>query len=131
MIPKLLAFSDVMRKGAATGARDGAFARTNGGRSTSPAAAIQCVPRLRKPLECRWRIDPKTGALSAVWFDPTNSAAQGSSSAPDAMDARSRLGKCPRLPHPWRQRRVQASRARRSNPPGKSRAGSGRAMRQG
>jgi hypothetical protein len=25
---------------------------------------------LRAPLECRWRIDPVTGALSAFWLDP-------------------------------------------------------------
>ncbi len=31
------------------------------------AADTRDIPRLRTPLECRWRIDPVTGALAASW----------------------------------------------------------------
>jgi hypothetical protein len=41
------------------------------GASYFPAANIRYVPRLHAPLECRWRIDPMTGALSAFWLDPS------------------------------------------------------------
>jgi hypothetical protein len=38
------------------------------------AANIRYVPGLHAPLECRWRIDPMTGALFAVWRDPAADA---------------------------------------------------------
>jgi hypothetical protein len=33
------------------------------------AADTRHIPRLRTPLECRWQIDPVTGALAAFWVD--------------------------------------------------------------
>jgi hypothetical protein len=51
--------------------RVGRHTRARVGASYFPAANIRCVPRLHAPLECRWRIDPMTGALSAFWLDPS------------------------------------------------------------
>jgi hypothetical protein len=36
--------------------------------SVPDAAGIPCV---RGPLECRWQIDPTTGALTSYWVDPS------------------------------------------------------------
>jgi hypothetical protein len=69
MITKLLAISGVARAGPP--ARRGAFPRDRAGASYFPAANIRYVPRLHAPLECRWRINPMTGALSAFWLDPS------------------------------------------------------------
>src|ERR1700724_4777837 len=69
MITKLLAISGVARVGPP--GLPGAFTRTPARTSYFPAANIRYVPRLHAPLECRWRIDPMTGALSAVWLDPS------------------------------------------------------------
>jgi hypothetical protein len=52
------------------------FARANEysssavGALSSRAADTRHIPRLRAPLECRWQIDPATGALLARWIDP-------------------------------------------------------------
>ncbi|MGA7385814.1 MAG: hypothetical protein WBW81_14310 [Methylocella sp.] len=72
MFTKLLAMSDV----ACTGARGRAsrHARARAEASYFPAANIRAVPRFHAPLECRWRIDPMTGALSAFWLDPSADA---------------------------------------------------------
>ncbi len=35
--------------------------------NTPDAGSIPC---LRAPLECRWQIDPMSGALTACWVDP-------------------------------------------------------------
>lgn len=99
MITKLLALSHVARTETPPRPGNVAYARTcvdtraRGGGSLRPAASDRYVPRLHRPLECKWRISPMTGALSAVWFDPANRAGQGSSSDLDAADARSRCGK--------------------------------------
>ncbi len=69
MITKLLAMSGVARAGPP--ARAGAITRARAGALYFPAANIRYVPRLHAPLECRWRIDPMTGALSACWLDPS------------------------------------------------------------
>ena len=37
--------------------------------SSTPDAA--CIPCVRGPLECRWQIDPTTGALTLCWVDPS------------------------------------------------------------
>jgi hypothetical protein len=69
MITKLLGISGVARAGPP--ARRGALPRARAGASYFPAANIRYVPRLHAPLECRWRINPMTGALSAFWLDPS------------------------------------------------------------
>jgi len=69
MFTKFLAMSGAARAGAPVGA--GRHTRARAGASYFPAANIRSVPRLHAPLECRWRIDPVTGALSAVWMDPS------------------------------------------------------------
>jgi hypothetical protein len=51
--------------------RAGRHTRARAGASYFPAANIRYVSRLHAPLECRWRIDPMTGALSAFWLDPS------------------------------------------------------------
>ena len=69
MITKFLAMSGVAR--AIVQVRRGAFTRALARATYFPAANIRYVPRLHAPLECRWRIDPMTGALSAFWQDPS------------------------------------------------------------
>jgi hypothetical protein len=71
MITKLLIFFDVARPDAPTGARADTHLRARAERSLPPAANIRCVPRLQAPLECKWQINPLTGALVAIWFDPS------------------------------------------------------------
>jgi hypothetical protein len=69
MFTKLLAMPDVARVGAPL--RSGPHTRAHEGASYFPTANTRYVPRLHAPLECRWRIDPMTGALSAFWLDPS------------------------------------------------------------
>jgi hypothetical protein len=69
MFTKFLAMSGAARAGAPV--RAGRDTRARAGASYFPAANIRHVPRLHAPLECRWRIDPMTGALSAFWLDPS------------------------------------------------------------
>jgi hypothetical protein len=69
MFTKLLAIPGVVRTGPPV--RVGRHTRARAGASYFPAANIRYVPRLHAPLECRWRIDPMTGALSAFWLDPS------------------------------------------------------------
>jgi hypothetical protein len=69
MFTKLLAMPDVARVGAPL--RAGRHTRARAGASYIPAANTRYVPHLHAPLECRWRIDPMTGALFAFWLDPS------------------------------------------------------------
>jgi hypothetical protein len=69
MFTKLLAMPGVARVGAPV--RAGRHTRARAGASYFPATNTRYVPRLHAPLECRWRIDPMTGALSAFWLDPS------------------------------------------------------------
>jgi hypothetical protein len=71
MFAKLVPMAGVPRAGAPV--RTACRTRPRGGASHFPslAANIRHVPRLHAPLECRWRIDPMTGALSAFWLDPS------------------------------------------------------------
>ncbi|MGH6849592.1 MAG: hypothetical protein ACREDD_03935 [Methylocella sp.] len=86
MFPKLLAMYSVARAGAAV--RAGRHTRARAGTSYFPAANIRYVPRLHAPLECRWRIDPMTGALSAFWLDPSAVAGTRAAVEPETIDAR-------------------------------------------
>ncbi|MGB6325044.1 MAG: hypothetical protein WBG11_04525 [Methylocella sp.] len=69
MFTKLLGMSGVVRAGPPVGAGRRSLARA--GAAYLPAANIRYVPRCHAPLECRWRIDPMNGALSAFWLDPS------------------------------------------------------------
>jgi len=71
MITKLLTFFDVARLDTPRGGHVRACSRARAAGSSSPASAIRCVPRSHRPLECRWHVDPRTGTLAAVWFDPS------------------------------------------------------------
>jgi hypothetical protein len=53
-----------------------------------PAANIRYVPRLHAPLECRWRIDPMSGALSAFWLDPSANTRAVAPAEQEPVDAR-------------------------------------------
>ncbi len=86
MFTKLLAISGVARVGPP--GRPAAFTRTPARTSYFPAANIRYVPRLHAPLECRWRIDPMTGALSAVWRDPSADARAVAPVEQEPIDAR-------------------------------------------
>jgi hypothetical protein len=87
MTTKLLTFFDVARLGAPTGARVGAYSRARAERFLS-APNIRFVPYLRAPLECRWRIDPLTGTLSAIWLDPSAHTGTKSVSKSEIIDVR-------------------------------------------
>jgi hypothetical protein len=103
MFTKFLAMSGAARAGAP--ARAGGFARARAGASHFPAANIRYIPRLHVPLECRWRIDPMTGALSAFWLDPSANTRAVTPVEQEPVDARrwfsrSRQAPCgPRLAH--------------------------------
>jgi hypothetical protein len=71
MTTKLLNFYDFARVAAAPFARANECSRGAAGASLSPAADTRHIPRLRAPVECRWQIDPATGALQARWVDPS------------------------------------------------------------
>ena len=88
MFTKLLVMSGVARAGAPD--RVGHHTRARAGASyfPSPAANIRHVPRLHAPLECRWRIDPMTGALSAFWLDPSASTRAAAPVEQEPFDAR-------------------------------------------
>jgi len=86
MFIKLLAMSGVARAGPPV--RGGRYARARAGASYFPAANIRSVPRLHAPLECRWRIDPMTGALSAFWLDPSANTCAVAPVEQEPIDAR-------------------------------------------
>ena len=86
MFTKLLAMPDVARVGAPL--RAGRHTRARAGASYIPAANTRYVPRLHAPLECRWRIDPMTGALSAFWLDPSASTRAAAPVEQEPVDAR-------------------------------------------
>jgi hypothetical protein len=94
MFTKLLAMSGVAHSGAP--ARAGAFSRARAGSSYFLAANIRNVPRLHAPLECRWRIDPMTGALFAVWLDPSAIAGTRAAVESEFIDARRWFAQSPR-----------------------------------
>ena len=86
MFTKLLAISGVARAGPPAHGR--AFTRARAGAYDFPAANTRYVPRLHAPLECRWRIDPMTGALAAVWRDPSADARAVTPVEQEPVDAR-------------------------------------------
>jgi hypothetical protein len=94
MFPKLLAISGVARVGAPVRSERDTRARAR--TLYFPAANIRSVPRLHAPLECRWRIDPKTGALSAFWLDPSAIAGTRAAAESEFIDARRRFAQFPR-----------------------------------
>src|SRR5450631_2832171 len=88
MITKLLAFPGFMRAGSPSRVED--FGRARAKKSYFHAAKIRYVPRPHAPLECRWRVDPVTGVLQAVWMDPSANAGTRPSSESDVINARRR-----------------------------------------
>jgi hypothetical protein len=112
MFTKLLAISGVARAGPP--ARAGAVTRARAGATYFPAAINRYVPRLHAPLECRWRIDPMTGALSAFWLDPSANTRAVAPVEQEPIDARrwfSRSAK-PRAAIPPRGLRLETRRIR-------------------
>ena len=86
MFTKLLAMPGVARVGAPV--RASRHTRARAGASYFPAANTRYVPRLHAPLECRWRIDPVTGALSAFWMDPSANTRAVAAAEQESIDAR-------------------------------------------
>jgi hypothetical protein len=88
MFTKLLAMSGFARAGAPI--RGGRHSRARTGASYFPSlgANSRHVPRLHAPLECRWRIDPMTGALSAFWLDPSANPCAVAPVEQEPVDAR-------------------------------------------
>jgi hypothetical protein len=86
MFTKLLAISGVAR--AVPPGRPAAVTRTPARTSYIRAANIRYVPRLHAPLECRWRIDPMTGALSAFWLDQSTNTRAVAPVEQEPIDAR-------------------------------------------
>jgi hypothetical protein len=68
--------------------RAGRHPRARVGASYFPAANNRYVPRLYAPLECRWRIDPMSGALSAFWLDPSANTRAVAPAEQEPVDAR-------------------------------------------
>jgi hypothetical protein len=86
MTTKLFTFFDVVRPDVPAGT--GAYSSSIAGASLSRAPTNRHIPRLRAPLECRWRIDPVTGALSAFWLDPSAIAGTKAAVESEIIDAR-------------------------------------------
>ena len=91
MTAKLLFFHDFARAAAASRARSNAFSRNAAARSIAPAsAAARYVPHVRPRAECRWQVDPATGALRARWQRPCADRGAGST-ASDIIDGQGHL----------------------------------------
>jgi hypothetical protein len=89
MTTKLLTFYDFRRVGAAHRARAKAYSRgAAAGSLFSRTLDTRHIPRLRAPLECRWRIDPMTGALTARWVDPSISPSASADVEPEPTGSR-------------------------------------------
>ena len=80
-------FTKLLTKSAGARVRAGRHTRARAGASYFPAANIRDVLRLHAPLECRWRIDPMTGALFAVWRDPSADASTRAAAEQEPIDA--------------------------------------------
>jgi len=95
MFTKLLAMSGVARAGAPV--RSGRHTRVGAGASYFPSLSANSrhVPRLHAPLECRWRIDPMTGALSAFWRDPSANTRAAAPVEQEPVDARRWVAQSP------------------------------------
>src|ERR1700730_13257458 len=99
MFAKLLAMSGVARAGAPDGVGRHTRARAAASHFPCPAANIRYVPRLHAPLECRWRIDPITGALSAFWLDPSANTRAVAPVEQEPVDARRWFAQSPEAAH--------------------------------
>ena len=87
MTTKLLNFYDFARAAAAPFARANEYSRGAAEASFARAADTRHIPRLRAPLECRWQIEPMTGALLARWVDPSSDH-RADASVEDISDVR-------------------------------------------
>jgi hypothetical protein len=106
MFTKLLAISGGARAGAP--GHPGAFTRAPARTSYFPAANIRYVPRLHAPLECRWRIDPMTGALFAVWLGPSADARAKAPVEQEPIDARRSVSRSRQAPRGYPAARLAA-----------------------
>jgi hypothetical protein len=106
MFTKLLAISGVARAGAPV--RAGRLSRACAGASYFPAANIRYIPRLHAPLECRWRIDPVTGALFAVWLGPSADARAKAPVEPEPINARRSVSRSRHAPRGYPSTRLSA-----------------------
>jgi len=88
MTTNLLTLYDVARACAAPRARTKAYRGAATGSLFSRPADTRHLPRLRARLECRWRIDPATGALTARWVDLSISASAGADVEPEPTGSR-------------------------------------------
>ncbi len=94
MFPKLLATSAIKRARAPV--RAGRHTSARAGTAYFTAANIGHLPRLHAPLECRWRIDPMTGALTAFWLDPSANTRAAAPVEPESIGARRWFAQSPR-----------------------------------
>jgi len=77
-------------------------------RAYFPAANIRHFPRLHAPLECRWRIDPMTGALSASWLDPSANTRAAAPVESDSINARRWFAQSPQAARGYSALRLAA-----------------------
>jgi len=91
MTAKLLFFRDFARAAQASRTRANAYSRSAAPRPDSGApAAARYVPHVRPRAECRWLVDPATGALRAHWQRPCADRGAGST-ASDIIDGQGHL----------------------------------------
>lgn len=89
MIAKLLFFYDFARAGAASRTRANVYLHQAAGLSVTRLPAAACnIPQLRPRLECRWQIEPVTGALLAHWVCPAADRGAGASAGEVIEDRR-------------------------------------------
>jgi hypothetical protein len=90
MTSKLLAFYVFTGMIEASYARARARSRGAAKEKSSCTPDVRCIPCLRAPLECRWHIDPMTGAITACWVDPSatgcDCAVEGEATPPQAIE---------------------------------------------
>jgi hypothetical protein len=88
MTAKLLIFYDFARVSAASRTRANEYLRHAAGQPTSRLPADPWhISHLRLRLECRWQIDPVTGALRAHWVRIAADHGSGAT-AEDVIDDR-------------------------------------------
>jgi hypothetical protein len=87
---KLLNFHHFEHVSVASWNRARKYSRAAAYSSRMPAPDTRHIPHLRAPLECRWQIEPITGALLARWVDPRAGRGAGASAEEVIYDLRCR-----------------------------------------
>jgi hypothetical protein len=90
MTIKLLNFHHFEHVSVASWNRARKYSRAAAYSSRTPAPDTRLIPHLRAPLECRWQIEPITGALLARWVDPRAGRGAGTSAEEVIDDLRCR-----------------------------------------